>query len=174
MIGETIPPARAVLLGVAGAVTKSTPISAYAKPNVRFPNSRTNTNATRRPKPVLMKPRDIKYAIAIIHTVLLPNPATAVSIGTMPNNTVSVKPIMVATKIARICHAFIETLAGLIGLLNQMIRPTNNGAIKSRYLTLFSVISIPPHTYSSFLWCHIHHGQHLGCEMLHPGTLIIW
>ena len=34
IIGNMIPPARAVLLGVAGARIKSTPTIEYAKPNV--------------------------------------------------------------------------------------------------------------------------------------------
>ncbi len=36
IIGNMIPPARAVLLGVAGARIKSTPTIEYAKPNVFF------------------------------------------------------------------------------------------------------------------------------------------
>ena len=42
MIGNIIPPARAVLLGVAGAKIKSTPTSEYARPSVFFPNNLTN------------------------------------------------------------------------------------------------------------------------------------
>ena len=36
IIGNMIPPARAVLLGVAGARIKSTPTIEYAKPNVFY------------------------------------------------------------------------------------------------------------------------------------------
>ena len=74
IIGNIIPPARAVLLGVAGAKIKSTPTSEYASPNVFLPNNLTNWSAIRRPRPVLTNPLEMKKAIAISQILLLPNP----------------------------------------------------------------------------------------------------
>lgn len=56
MMGMKMPPARAVVLGIAGATSASATLSPYARPRVLFPNARTNSVATRSPRPVFSKP----------------------------------------------------------------------------------------------------------------------
>ena len=56
MMGMNMPPARAVVLGIAGATSASATLRPYARPSVDFPNARTNSVATRSPRPVCSKP----------------------------------------------------------------------------------------------------------------------
>ena len=56
MIGMKMPPARAVVLGIAGASSASATDSPYARPSVLFPQAATNMLATRSPRPVFWKP----------------------------------------------------------------------------------------------------------------------
>ncbi len=55
-MGMKMPPARAVVLGMAGAISASATDSPYASPRVDFPNAFTNSVATRSPSPVFSKP----------------------------------------------------------------------------------------------------------------------
>jgi hypothetical protein len=74
----------------------------------------------RLPRPVLIKPREMKNAITISQIVLLPKPLNAWLMLNVPENAVvatpnnaiapignglTTIPTMVATKIARRCHA---------------------------------------------------------------------
>ena len=52
MMGMKMPPARAVVLGIAGASSASATASPYASPSVLFPQAATNMLATRSPRPV--------------------------------------------------------------------------------------------------------------------------
>ena len=56
MIGMKMPPARAVVEGMAGAMQASATARPYASPSVLLPNARTNKVATRSPSPVFSKP----------------------------------------------------------------------------------------------------------------------
>ena len=56
MIGMKMPPARAVVEGMAGARTASAIDSPYARPSVLFPQAATNMLATLSPRPVFWKP----------------------------------------------------------------------------------------------------------------------
>ena len=56
MMGMKMPPARAVVLGIAGASSASAIASPYARPSVLFPQAATNMLATRSPSPVFWKP----------------------------------------------------------------------------------------------------------------------
>ena len=56
MMGMKMPPARAVVLGIAGATSASATLRPYARPRVLFPKARTNSVATRSPRPVFSKP----------------------------------------------------------------------------------------------------------------------
>ncbi|SCU49485.1 Uncharacterised protein [Staphylococcus aureus] len=100
----------------------------------------------------------MKNAIAINHILLLPKPATAVFMSTMPTSTMIVNPIIetapigigcviqamiVATNIANIYHAVGSTASGLIGVSAQIRRPTTIGSINLRYLTVFFMLKRP-------------------------------
>lgn len=52
MMGMKMPPALAVVEGMAGASSVSAALKPYARPRVLFPNSLTNIVATLSPKPV--------------------------------------------------------------------------------------------------------------------------
>ena len=56
MMGMKMPPARAVVEGMAGASRASAAASPYASPKVLFPNHFTKMVATRRPRPVFSNP----------------------------------------------------------------------------------------------------------------------
>lgn len=56
MMGMKMPPARAVVDGMAGAISVSAALSPYARPSVLFPKSFTNMVATLSPSPVFWKP----------------------------------------------------------------------------------------------------------------------
>lgn len=56
MMGIKIPPARAVVEGIAGAMSASAMLSPYASPRVLLPKARTKSCATRSPNPVFSKP----------------------------------------------------------------------------------------------------------------------
>lgn len=56
MMGMKMPPARAVVEGIAGARTASAMDRPYARPSVLFPQAATNMLATRSPSPVFWKP----------------------------------------------------------------------------------------------------------------------
>mmetsp|Transcript_5719 Transcript_5719/g.20713 ORF Transcript_5719/g.20713 Transcript_5719/m.20713 type:complete len:269 (+) Transcript_5719:471-1277(+) len=62
MIGKYTPPARAVVLGIAGAKSASESVNPYDNPSVDFPSARTNNVATRSPKPVRTNPLAKKNA----------------------------------------------------------------------------------------------------------------
>ncbi|CAA3926191.1 Uncharacterised protein [Staphylococcus aureus] len=100
----------------------------------------------------------MKKAIAINQMLLLPKPATAVFMSTMPTSTMIVNPIIetapigigcviqamiVATNIANIYHAVGSTVSGLKGVSAQIRRPTTIGSINLRYLTVFSMLKRP-------------------------------
>ncbi len=88
--------------------------------------------------------------MAIIQTVLSPNPVMASSIDVTLNSTHTViammatpaigngwliQPIIVATKIANMCQAFKETPAGLNGDRNQINSPIKIGQMSFLYFT---------------------------------------
>ncbi len=56
MMGMKMPPARAVVEGMAGARQASATLSPYARPSVLLPQAATNRLATRSPSPVFWKP----------------------------------------------------------------------------------------------------------------------
>ena len=56
MMGMKMPPARAVVDGMAGARTASAMDSPYARPSVLLPQAATNMLATLSPRPVFWKP----------------------------------------------------------------------------------------------------------------------
>ncbi len=56
MMGMKMPPALAVVEGMAGAIAASANASPYAKPSVLLPKAFTNRVATRSPSPVFSKP----------------------------------------------------------------------------------------------------------------------
>lgn len=56
MMGMKMPPALAVVEGMAGAIRASANPRPYASPNVLFPKALTNNVATRSPKPVFSNP----------------------------------------------------------------------------------------------------------------------
>ncbi len=56
MMGMKMPPARAVVEGMAGASSASAMLSPYARPSVLAPHAATNMLATRSPRPVFWKP----------------------------------------------------------------------------------------------------------------------
>lgn len=56
MMGMKMPPALAVVEGMAGAMRPSAKARPYANPSVLLPNALTNSVATRSPKPVFSKP----------------------------------------------------------------------------------------------------------------------
>ena len=55
-MGMKMPPARAVVEGIAGARNASAIDSPYARPSVLFPQAATNMLATLSPRPVFWKP----------------------------------------------------------------------------------------------------------------------
>lgn len=55
-MGMKMPPALAVVEGMAGAIAASANASPYAKPSVLLPKAFTNRVATRSPSPVFSKP----------------------------------------------------------------------------------------------------------------------
>ena len=55
-MGMKMPPARAVVDGIAGAKKASAMDSPYARPSVLFPQAATNMLATLSPRPVFWKP----------------------------------------------------------------------------------------------------------------------
>ncbi len=69
-----IPPPLAVLLGTAGAKTKSANPKPYARPRELFPNILINKKAILFPKPVLINPLAIKNEIPISQITLSPKP----------------------------------------------------------------------------------------------------
>jgi hypothetical protein len=56
MMGTKIPPARAEVEGMAGAINASATLRPYDKPSVFFPNAFTNIVAMRSPRPVFSNP----------------------------------------------------------------------------------------------------------------------
>mgnify|MGYP007114768744 CR=1 FL=1 len=56
MMGMKMPPALAVVDGMAGAISASATDNPYARPRVLFPKSFTKMVATRSPSPVFSKP----------------------------------------------------------------------------------------------------------------------
>ena len=56
MMGMKMPPALAVVEGMAGAIAASANASPYARPSVLLPKAFTNKVATRSPRPVFSKP----------------------------------------------------------------------------------------------------------------------
>ena len=56
MIGMKIPPALAVVEGMAGAIRASANANPYARPNVLLPKALTNSVATLSPSPVFSNP----------------------------------------------------------------------------------------------------------------------
>jgi hypothetical protein len=52
MMGMKMPPARAVVEGMAGARNASAMLNPYARPSVLFPQADTKRFATRSPRPV--------------------------------------------------------------------------------------------------------------------------
>ena len=56
MMGMKMPPALAVVEGMAGAMRASANPRPYASPRVLLPNAFTNSVATRSPSPVFSKP----------------------------------------------------------------------------------------------------------------------
>ena len=72
MMGMKMPPARAVVLGMAGAISASATDSPYASPRVDFPKAFTNRVATRSPSPVFSNPcaevrRARRLKLALVH-----------------------------------------------------------------------------------------------------------
>lgn len=56
MMGMKMPPALAVVEGMAGAMRHSANANPYARPKVLFPKALTKRVATRSPSPVFSKP----------------------------------------------------------------------------------------------------------------------
>jgi len=65
MIGTNIPPARAVVDGIAGDSSVSDMASPYPRPRLLLPNQLTNITATRLPSPVFSKPSAKKNEMTI-------------------------------------------------------------------------------------------------------------
>ena len=62
MMGMKMPPALAVVEGMAGAIKPSAKARPYASPRVLLPNALTKSVATRSPSPVFSKPCKHKEA----------------------------------------------------------------------------------------------------------------
>ena len=77
IMGNIVPPLRAVLDGVKGASAKSANVMAYPNPSVCLPSFFTRKRAIRLPNPVLAYPRANIKAPKINQTVALPNPERA-------------------------------------------------------------------------------------------------
>jgi hypothetical protein len=56
MMGMKMPPALAVVEGMAGAISASATLRPYARPKVDFPKAFTKSVATRSPRPVFSNP----------------------------------------------------------------------------------------------------------------------
>jgi hypothetical protein len=67
MIGIKIPPALAVVEGIAGAIKTSANDRPYASPKVLFPKNLTNSWATLSPKPVFSNPYNTCISLFLVH-----------------------------------------------------------------------------------------------------------
>jgi hypothetical protein len=114
------PPVRAVLLGIAGAITRSVKTKAYESPRVFLPSAFINKKAILVPNPVLIKPLDIKNAQTINQIVASVKAANVWPMVSVRVNTGAVMAMMatapmgsgwrinaaiVAIVIANTCHA---------------------------------------------------------------------
>ena len=63
-MGIKMPPARAVVEGIAGARKASAIDSPYARPSVLFPQAATNMLATLSPRPVFWKPCHVHTSVS--------------------------------------------------------------------------------------------------------------
>ena len=142
-IGYMTPPARAVLLGMAGASTRSAATRPYASPRLRRPSTRMKWYAMRVPSPVLTKAVAMKKAATTSQTTVLPKPAVASAIVSVPESTATATaisatapigsgrrtmPTMVATKMASNCQARGSTPAG--SGTSQIATPTAQTAAR--------------------------------------------
>ncbi len=92
MTGLMTPPERAVLLGVAGASTRSVRVMPYASPRLLGPRARTHSRAIRRPRPVLVNPSEMKNAATISQMVGSEKPPSATSGSSVPVIIAAVRP----------------------------------------------------------------------------------
>lgn len=129
MMGMKMPPARAVVEGMAGAMRASATDKPYARPSVLFPNNFTNSWATRSPSPVFSKPLAKKKDTTISQITSLVNAlnaaakvkvfvatatVTAMKAQAPTGRGSSTRPAMVETKMDSRVHpwALIPTGAG--------------------------------------------------------------
>lgn len=137
MMGKKMPPALAVVLGMAGAMSASLTVNPYVNPNVLFPNHLTKYVAIRSPSPGFTNPRAKKKDITISQITSLVNAPNAMVNGSVwvtivvvrprnahapPGRGLSTRPAIVERKIASNCQAWSETWGGL-GTKNRRIRP---------------------------------------------------
>mmetsp|Transcript_23928 Transcript_23928/g.77747 ORF Transcript_23928/g.77747 Transcript_23928/m.77747 type:complete len:201 (-) Transcript_23928:118-720(-) len=92
--GKKMPPARAASDGMAGASSASLNTSEYVSPSVDLPKRLTTRYAMRFPRPVLMKPRARKKAIAISHGISDEKALKAAANGSVPVTIATPSPII--------------------------------------------------------------------------------
>lgn len=91
-MGKKTPPARAVVLGIAGAIKASLRVNPYDKPRVLFPSHLTKYMAIRSPSPVFTNPRAKKKEMTISQMTSLAKAEKAAGNGSVPVRTEAVRP----------------------------------------------------------------------------------
>ena len=151
MIGKKMPPALAVVLGIAGATTASAAARPYARPKVELPKALTKSVATLSPSPVFWKPAAKKNDTTMSQMTSLRKAEKACAKLSAPEATAAVaataaqapvgsgsstKPAIVDTKTESKVQAWGSSPAGM-GTRKRRARPMPTEAARGRSLAPF-------------------------------------